>query len=284
VIEDGPTLDDAMAGARARADEAGMVFCHPFDDLDVIAGQATLGLELLADVPDVRRVVVPLGGGGLASGVASVLKAHDRRIEVIGVQARACAPYGGQHTQAGPVITLADGIAVKHPGTITRPLVESLLDDVVVVDEDEIADAMMLLVERSKLSVEGAGAVGVAAMIGGQVGPVPDGSTCIVLSGGNVDLGVLPGLIRRHETNAGRRLTVFVRIGDRPGELARLLQIFAAKGANLLEVEHVREGIELHVRETGVQAVLEVRSHLHGETVMAAARQAGYDLERIRHH
>lgn len=283
VVEGGATLDEAMASARERADEAGMVFCHPFDDLDVIAGQATLGLELLDDVPDVRRIIVALGGGGLASGVASVLKRHDRRIEVIGVQAAACAPYGGRPALDGPVVTLADGIAVKHPGTITGPLVDALLDDVVVVDEDAIADAMMLLIERSKLSVEGAGAVGVAALIGGQVGPAASGSTCVVLSGGNVDLGVLPNLIRRHETKAGRRLTVFVRIGDRPGELARLLQIFAGHGANLLEVEHAREGIELHVRETGVQAVLEVRSHVHGETVIAAARHAGYDLERVHH-
>lgn len=283
VVEGGATLDEAMRSARERAAEAGMAFCHPFDDVDVIAGQATVGRELVADIDHLRRVIVPLGGGGLAAGVASVLKHHDPRIEVIGVQAAACGPYGGRPAHDGPVVTLADGIAVKHPGAITRPLVEALLDDVVVVDEDSIADAMMLLIERSKLSVEGAGAVGVAALLGGQVGPAATGSTCIVLSGGNVDLGVLPGLIRRHETQAGRRITVFARIGDRPGELARLLQILAGHGANLLEVEHVREGIDLHVRETGVQAVLEVRSHVHGETVIAAARHAGYDLERVRH-
>jgi threonine dehydratase len=281
VVEGGATLDEAVAAARERADEAGMVFCHPFDDLDVIAGQATVGLEIVADVVGLARVVLPLGGGGLLAGVASVVKAHDPRIEVIGVQAAACAPYSGHAAAAGAVVTLADGIAVKHPGAITGPMVESLADRIVVVDEDHIADAMMLLIERSKLAVEGAGAVGVAALLGGLLPPPPTGTTCIVLSGGNVDLGVLPGLIRRHETRAGRRLTVFARINDRPGELARLLEVFAEHGANLLEVEHVREGIDLHVRETGVQIALEVRGHAHAEAVVAAARARGYALDRI---
>lgn len=278
VIEGGDSLDDAVADARARAAESGMAFCHPYDDPIVIAGQATLGLELIDDVPSLRRVIVPLGGGGLASGIAIALKMHDPSIEIIGVQVEACAPYAGQPIPNGPIITLADGIAVKRPGEFTRPLIEHWLDDVVVVDEDSTADAMVYLMERAKLYVEGAGAVGVAALLAARVTPASNGTTCVVLSGGNVDLGVVPGLIRRHETQAGRRLIVFVRVSDRPGGLAKLLTIFAEGGASVIDIEHVREGVDLHVRETGVNAVLEVRGPDHAERIVEAVRAAGYDV------
>lgn len=278
VIEGGDSLDDAVGSARARADESGMSFCHPYDDPIVIAGQATLGLELLDDISDLARVIVPLGGGGLASGVAIAVKLHDPSIEVIGVQVEACAPYANGIVPDGPVATLADGIAVKRPGTFTSPLVEHWLDDVVVVDEDAVADAMVLLMERSKLYVEGAGAVGVSGLLAEKVKPAEHGTTCVVLSGGNVDLGVVPGLIRRHETQAGRRLIVFVRVSDRPGGLARLLAVFAEHGASVIDIEHVRDGVDLHVRETGVNAVLEVRGPEHAERVVTAIRDAGYDI------
>jgi threonine dehydratase len=281
LIEGGDSLDEAVFAARAHAAEVGMVFCHPYDDVDVVAGQATLGRELVSDVPGLRRVIVPLGGGGLASGIAIAVKTHDPTIEVIGVQIAACAPYAHRAAPTGPVVTLADGIAVKRPGEITLPLVEEWLDDVVVVEENAVADAMVLLMERAKLFVEGAGAVGVAALMSQRVAPAPIGTTCVVLSGGNVDLGLLPGLIRRHETQAGRRLILFARISDRPGGLARLLTLFAERGANLVEVEHVREGVDLHVRETGVQAVLEVRGRGHAESVMRAATDAGYAIEVV---
>jgi threonine dehydratase len=178
-------------------------------------------------------------------------------------------------------VTLADGIAVKQPGAVTAPLVARWLDDVVTVDEDAIADAMVMLMERAKLYVEGAGAVGVAAVQAGAVAHRPQRSTCVVLSGGNVDLGVVPGLIRRHETAAGRRLSVYVTIDDRPGGLARLLSAFADHGANLIEVEHIREGIHLHVRETGVHATFEVRSREHGQAVVRAVRAAGHPSLRV---
>ena len=279
LIEGGDSLDEAVVAARARAAEAGMVFCHPYDDIDVVAGQATLGRELIHDMPDLRRVIVPLGGGGLASGIAIAVKAHNPSVEVIGVQVAACAPYALRSPPTGPVVTLADGIAVKRPGEITRPLVEQWLDDIVVVEENAIADAMVLLMERAKFFVEGAGAVGVAALLSQRVAPARTGTTCVVLSGGNVDLGLVPGLIRRHETQAGRRLILFARISDRPGGLARLLTLFAEHGANLVEVEHVREGVDLHVRETGVQVVLEVRGRGHAESVIRAATDAGYAIE-----
>jgi len=275
VEEAGPSLTDAVAAARAHAERTGAVFCHPYDDRDVVVGQGTLGLELVADVDDLGAILVPLGGGGLAAGTAIAVKTALPSVRVIGVQAAACAPYAQGDVPDGAVVTLADGIAVKSPGQITRPLIDRWLDDVVTVDEDAIADAMVLLMERAKLYVEGAGAVGVAAILGGQVRP-GRGTTCVVLSGGNVDLGVVPGLIRRHETQAGRRLAVFARIDDRPGGLAKLLSVFADHGANLIEVEHVREGIDLHVRETGVHATFEVRGHEHATAVLDACRVAGY--------
>ena len=223
VVEGGASLDEAFAAARDRAHERDMAFCHPFDDAAVVAGQGTLGLELVEDLPDLACVVVPVGGGGLAAGTAIAVKSVLPDVRVIGVQAEVCAPYAGRASPTGPVVTLADGIAVKHPGELTRPLIEQWIDELVVVDEDAIADAMVLLMERAKLYVEGAGAVGVAAISSGLIKPAAAGTTCVVLSGGNVDLGVVPGLIRRHETEAGRRLVVFARIDDRPGALVRLL-------------------------------------------------------------
>ena len=238
VVEGGATLDDAMAAAQEFAGEHGRAFCHPYDDPAVVAGQGTLGLELVEDLDDLTCVVVPLGGGGLASGVAIAVKSLMPHVRVVGVQAAACAPYAGLDPAPGPVPTLADGIAVKRPGVITRPLVERWVDEVVTVAEDAIADAMVTLMERAKLYVEGAGAVGVAALQSGACTPADTGVTCVVLSGGNVDLGVVPGLIRRHETTAGRRLVIFARIDDRPGGLVRFLTAFAGAGANLVEVQH----------------------------------------------
>ena len=279
--EGGDTLSDAVALAQSRADATGMNFCHPFDDPMVVAGQATLGLELAEDISDLSLVLVPLGGGGLTGGVALVLKQINPNIRIVGVQVRACAPYAGTPPADGPIITLADGIAVKSPGIFTRPIIEQYVDEIVVVEEDLVADAMVFLMDRGKLYVEGGGAVGVSALMSGQVQPARTGTTCVVLSGGNVDLGILPSLIRRHETQAGRRLLMYVRISDRPGGLARLLTLFAEAGANLVEVEHMREGVDLHVRETGVQVVLEVRGRDHADSVLAMVRGAGYDADEI---
>lgn len=279
--EGGDSLSDAVSLARSHAESTGMKFCHPYDDPVVVAGQATLGLELLEDISDLSTVIVPLGGGGLTGGVALACKMANPRIRVIGVQVRACAPYAGMPPAEGPIVTLADGIAVKSPGEFTRPIIEKWVDEVVVVEEDLVADAMVLLMDRGKLYVEGGGAVGVSALMSGQVTPDKTGTTCVVLSGGNVDLGVVPNLIRRHETQAGRRLIIFARISDRPGGLARLLALFASEGANLIEVEHVREGVDLHVRETGVQAVLEVRGRDHAERVLGAARAGGYEIDEV---
>ena len=281
LTEGGDTLSDAVRIAREHADSTGMNFCHPFDDPMVVAGQATLGLELIEDIEDLSTVIIPLGGGGLTGGVALALKQAMPHVRVIGVQVRACAPYAGSPPADGPIITLADGIAVKEPGAFTRPIIEQWVDEVVVVEEDLVADAMVFLMDRAKLYVEGGGAVGVSALLSGHIIPASSGTTCVVLSGGNVDLGLVPNLIRRHETQVGRRLILFVRISDRPGGLAGLLTLFAKAGANLIEVEHVREGVDLHVRETGVQVVLEVRSREHGASVIAAAIAGGYTVDEV---
>jgi threonine dehydratase len=276
-----------VAAARERADEAGMAFVHPFEDPDVVAGQGTLGLELLEDVPDLARVVVPLGGGGLASGVAIALKSARPDVEVVGVQVETVAAYPGSLRAGEPVgveaaLTIADGIAVKRPGTLTLGLVRTWLDDVVVVAEDDVAEAMVLLLEKAKLVVEGAGAVGVAALLSGTVAPAPRGRTCVILSGGNVDAGLLAVVARRHETEAGRRLVLFTRVPDRPGALAELLALVGAAGANLVDVEHVREGVDLHVRETAVQLVLETRGPGHAASVVEAVGGAGYGARVVR--
>ncbi len=278
VVEHGAALAEAVAAAKERAQMTGMTFCAPFDDASVIAGQGTLGLELVEDIDDLAIVVVPLGGGGLISGTAIAVKSLRPNVRVIGVQAAVCAPYAGGTPADGAVVTLADGIAVKYPGELTGPLVSRWVDEIVTVDEDAIADAMVLLMDQAKLYVEGAGAVGVAALLSRAVTPSIDGTTCVVLSGGNVDLGVVPSLIRRHENSAGRRLSVVARIDDQPGSLAHLLTVFADGGADLIEVRHVREGLDLHVRETGIHATFAVRSGDQATALIGAASAAGYDI------
>jgi threonine dehydratase len=279
----GESVDDCVAFARERAQETGAAFVHPFDDPDVILGQATLGLEILEDVPDVAKVVVPVGGGGLISGVAGVIKARRPEVQIVGVQARACAPFAaalaGQPAPP-PAATIADGIAIKRPGEITLPLVQHLLDDMCTVGDEDVAEAIVRLLERAKLVVEGAGAVGVAALLAGAVRPAHSGATVVVLSGGNIDAGLLATVARRHETAAGRRLRIFTRISDRPGGLAGLLGLVASTGGNLVSVDHVRDAVELSVRETGVELTLETRGARHAEAILAALENAGYDVSR----
>ena len=279
----GDSVDDCLAMAAERAATTGEILVHPFDDLAVIAGQGTLGLELAEQIPDLSLVVVPLGGGGLASGIAVALEACQPSARIVAVQAAVCAPFAaalgaGRPVAPGAPSSLADGIAVKQPGSITLPIVEALVDEVVTVEEDDIADAMVLLLERAKLVVEGAGAVGVAALLSGAVEAPAKGTTAIVLSGGNVDTNLLAIAIRRHETNAGRRLVVFARISDQPGRLARLLSVIGEAGGNLIEVGHLREGYALHVRETGVQLVIETRGREHARRVLDAVHHAGFDV------
>jgi threonine dehydratase len=270
VHQRGSSVAECVGLAREHADAAGLAFVHPYDDLDVIAGQAGLGLELLDDVPDIARVVVPVGGGGLASGVAAAIRQRRPEVEVVGVRAA-----------AGPGETIADGIAIKHPGELTGPLIERMLTGVLTVPEDEIAEAMVLLVERSKLVVEGAGAVALAALLAGVVQPAASGSTVAVLSGGNVDVNLLAAVAQRHETRVGRRLRFYTRVSDLPGGLAGLLAAVASAGGNLIDVEHVRDGVDLGVRETGIELTLETRGTEHARQLVGALRDAGYEPAEV---
>jgi threonine dehydratase len=282
----GESLTECLEAAEERSRTAGLAFVHPFDDPDVVAGQGTLGLELLEDVDDLARVIVPVGGGGLAAGVAIAVKSVRPEVQVIGVQAAACAPYPeslrrGEPSAVDSSLTIADGIAVKRPGGLTLELLSRWIDGIVLVEENEIAESMFILMERCKLVVEGAGAVGVAALLSGRVQPATDGVTVAILSGGNVDASLLASIARRHETLAGRRMVLLTRVGDRPGSLARLLQRVAETGANVVDVGHVREGLDLHVRETAVELVLETRGAQHAERVLEALADSGYGAQLI---
>jgi threonine dehydratase len=283
----GLTIDESLAEARAAAADERLAFVHPFDDPVVIAGQGGVGLELVDQAPSgALTVVVPVGGGGLASGVAIALKSARPEVRVVGVQVENCAPFvasveAGRAVAVDSAMTIADGIAVKRPGRITLPLIERWLDELVVVSEDDVAEAIVFLLERAKLVVEGAGAVGVAALLAGRVRSRADGTTVVILSGGNVDAGLLGEIVRRHESQIGRRLVELLVISDRPGSLARLLTLVAEQGANLLDVIHLREGLDLHVRETAVQLVLETRGQGHAEQVRRTIREAGYADARV---
>jgi threonine dehydratase len=228
-----------------------------------------------------------VGGGGLVSGVAIAVKSARPDVEVIGVQVERFATIAASLEAGAPValdagLTIADGIAVKRPGALTLGLIREWVDEVVLVGEEEVAEAMVLMLEKAKLVVEGAGAVGVAALLAGRVGAAASGSTVVVLSGGNVDAGLLASVARRHETEAGRRLVLFTRLPDRPGSLAALLGLVSAQGANLVEVEHVREGVDLHVRESAIQLVLETRGRGHAQRVLDALAGAGHDARVVR--
>jgi threonine dehydratase len=281
VREGGDSVDESVERARAHADAHGWAFVHPFDDEVIVRGQAGLGLELLDDIPDLAHVVVPIGGGGLASGVATAVRLGRPDVRITGVQAAACAPFPSSLREGRPVavaaaVTLADGIAIKRPGTLTLGLIENLVDEVVTVDDDAIAEAMVLLLERGKLLVEGAGAAATAALLSGAVTPASQGVTVVIVSGGNVDAKVLADLIARRETHVGRRVRLRTRVPDRPGGLAGLLTVVAAAGANVIELSHVRDDPSLPLAQTGVELLVELRGTAHAEALARDLAAAGY--------
>ena len=278
------SYDDAQEEARTLAEAEGRRLVHPFADPDVVAGQGTVGAEIVDALPEVASIVVPLGGGGLISGVAIAAKARVPSVRVIGVQAEACSPYPPSLTAHRPVgvrsaRTIADGIAVKRPAELTLNLVETYVDQVVTVSEDEIARTMVHLIERAKLVVEGAGAVAAAALRHGRVDVSGDGPCCAVLSGGNVDASLLAECIRMGETAAGRRTVLKLVLPDRPGALAHLLGIVADQGANIIDVAHLREGVDLHVRETLIRLVVETRGADQAAAVVEAISADGFAVE-----
>jgi threonine dehydratase len=269
LVLEGERLEDAMAAAREYVQESDATFVHPFEDPRVIAGQGTIGLELAEQVPQAATVLIPIGGGGLAAGIATALRAVRPDVRIVGVQAGKTG------------FTIADGIFVKYPGELTMGILDSLLDDIVHVVDEEITEAIVLLLERSKLVVEGAGAVGVAALLAGKAGD-GDGPAVAVLSGGNIDPTLLISVMRHGLTVAGRYLVVRTRIPDRPGELIKLLQLCAEKRVNVVSVEHHREGMQISVAETEVELTVGTRDLAHGNDVIAAFNDAGYPTERVR--
>ena len=272
----GGSFEAAVAAAQEHAERTGATLVHAFEDARVIAGQGTIGLELAEQVGELETVVVPVGGGGLASGVALALKSLRPETKLIGVQADACAPFAGSD-QLG--FTIAEGIMVKKPGELTSAILEDQLDAVVTVTDEEISEAIVLLLERAKLAVEGAGAASVAALLSGRVEGT--GPAVAILSGGNIDPTLLIQIMRHGLTLAGRYLVVRTRLPDRPGELIKLLSLFAEEHANVVSVEHHREGMDVPVSETEVEATLLTRDRAHCETILAAMRDRGYAVEPL---
>ncbi|RNL61294.1 threonine ammonia-lyase [Nocardioides marmoriginsengisoli] len=282
VVFHGAILDEALVRAIAYAEETGAVLIHPFDHRDIVAGQATCGLEILQQAPQAATVLVPTGGGGLVAGIALAIKSVRPDVRVVGVQAEGAAAYPGSLAAGAPVAldsmsTMADGIAVACPGDVPFAAIEEYVDEVVTVSEESISRALVLLLERAKLVVEPAGAVAVAAILDR---PEAFGTpTVAVLSGGNVDPLLLTKLIRYGLVSAGRYLNIAVRIPDRPGGLARLLTELGDAGANVLEIVHERTSGSLHLDEVEVHVQAETRGPEHAEAVLARLREHGYRVD-----
>jgi threonine dehydratase len=278
----GHTVDEALTAAQKFTAESGAVLIHPFDHPDIVAGQGTCGLEILEQRPDVRTILVPLGGGGLLAGIATAVKSANPDVHVVGVQAERAAAYPGSLEAGAPtpisgMATMADGIAVGCPGQIPFASIQRYVDEVVTVSEESMSTALLQLLERAKVVVEPAGAAAVAAVLDR---PTPfDGPVVPVLSGGNIDPLLLMRVIRHGMAAAGRYLSFRVRIPDHPGALARLLAELAGSEANVLDVIHQRTSAQLHLDEVEVALQVETRGAEHREEVLAQLRSAGYPLE-----
>jgi threonine dehydratase len=272
----GAGFEDSIAAARERVEATGATFVHAFEDERVIAGQGTIGLELAEQLPSLGTVVIPIGGGGLAAGIAIALGELRPGVRMVGVQAEAVCPFAGGTEHR---FTIAEGIAVKQPGTLTAAILRDRLDDVVTVTDEQISHAIVLLLERTKLLVEGAGAAPLAALLAGKV-PGED-EACLILSGGNIDPTLLIQVMRHGLTQAGRYLVLRTRISDRPGELIKLLQLVAEERGNVVSVEHHREGMSLPVGETEVELTLATRDADHCGALLTALGERGYAVERL---
>jgi len=278
----GPTLSEALVAAKEYADETGAVFIHPFDHRDVIAGQGTVGLEVMEQCPDVATVVVSAGGGGVVSGIAAAVKGVRPDVRVVAVQAEAAAAFPPSLAAGCPVplesmATMADGIAVAAPGDLTLAHVRDLVDEVRTVSEEDLSRALLFCLERAKLVVEPAGVAAVAAVLADPTAFRPP--VVAVVSGGNIDPVLLIKVVQHGMAAAGRYLSLRLVVPDRPGSLARVLRELAAVGANVLEVEHERTATRLDVGEVEIFVVLETRGPEHADEVAAALNRAGYRVQ-----
>jgi threonine dehydratase len=277
----GQSLTEALVAAADHAERTGAVFIHPFEHPDVIAGQGTVGLEILEQCPDVATVVVSAGGGGLLSGVAAAVKERRPDVRIVAVQAEGAAAFPGSLAAGRPVAlpsmtTMADGIAVASPGDLTLAHCAQLVDEVRTVTEEDISQALLFCLERSKLVVEPAGAAAVAAVLADPAAFPPP--VVAIVSGGNIDPVLLLKVVQHGMAAAGRYLSLRLRVPDRPGSLAAVLAELAAVGANVLEVEHERTDTQLHIGEVEVFVVLETRGPDHADDVIAALTRAGFPV------
>jgi threonine dehydratase len=275
----GATVDEALVAAHEFAERTGAVLIHPFDHPDIIAGQGTVGLEVLEQLPEVRTIVAGTGGGGLISGLAAAVKAVRPDVRIVGVQAAGAAAFPPSLRAGRPVRlesfgTIADGIAVGRPGDLTFAHVSKLVDEVVTVTEEDISRALLMLLERGKMIVEPAGSVGVAALLAGVV--EVETPVVAVLSGGNIDPMLMVRVIEHGLAAAGRYLTFTVRCGDRPGHLAKLLSYIAEQGANVVDVAHRRQDPRLQLGEVELGLSVETRGSEHSDRLLTALRSAGY--------
>jgi threonine dehydratase len=285
VILHGDVFDEAHAEALRLAQLEGLTYVHPFDDPMVMAGQGTVGLEILDAAPDVDTLVVPIGGGGLIAGVAVAAKSMKPNLKVFGVQASGAnataLAFHGQYS--GPLAsptTIADGLLTRAPGERTLPLIREYVDDVVTVSDESIAETVVLLMERAKTVAEPAGAVALAAILSGAV-PVGGGKCCAIISGGNVDPNMMDRLLQFGLGAAGRHLRLRTELTDRPGALVGLSTVIAEQGANIFEVVHHRIGSSHSVNVVDLSLTLEVRDRAHGEAVIQALRASGYVAEIV---
>ncbi|MDY6808281.1 MAG: threonine ammonia-lyase [Actinomycetota bacterium] len=279
VILEGSTVDEALESARRHADETGAVVIHPFDHPDIVAGQSTVGAEILQQMPDVDAIVVPTGGGGLLAGIAAAVKARRPATTVIGVQAAQAAAWPQSLAAGHPVAlatmnTMADGIAVARPGDVPFEHVTELVDSIVTVSEESLSTALLLMLERAKLVVEAAGAVGVAALAAGTL--ELSGKVCVVVSGGNIDPLLLSHVTTHGLTAAGRFLTVTATVSDRPGGLIALLELLRDRGASVVDVVHSRVADDLYLDEVQVTVSVETRGPEHQREVKRALADAGF--------
>lgn len=283
VILEGAYVDDSLDAARAYADETGAVLIHPFDHPDIVAGQSTVGMEILEQVPDVGTVLVPLGGGGLLAGIALAVKLHRPDVRVVGVQAASAAAWpaslaDGKPIRAASMNTMADGIAVAMPGVVPFAHVSELVDDVVTVSEEAISQALLLVLERAKLVVEPAGATAVAALTS-LTDLELKGQVCVVLSGGNIDPLLLAHVTTHGLRAAGRYMTISVTVSDRPGGLVLLLELLRDLSVSVVDVIHSRVSGELRLGEVQVTVSLETRGSDHQTRVREALSEAGYLID-----
>jgi threonine dehydratase len=286
VILHGASYDEACQEALRRHENEGRTFIHPFDDFEVISGQGTIGLELLEQVPDIEAVVVPIGGGGLISGIACALKETNPKIRVIGVEPEKLpsmlrAREAGVPVTIAAEATIADGIAVRRAGELTLPLVSRYVDEIVTVDDEEIASAILMLLEQEKTLAEGAGAAALAAVVQSKTN-LEHRRTVVMVCGGNIDVTLLAKIIERGLVKDGRLLRIRVYLQDRPGALLNLTKILARERANIVETIHNRAYYGVSLGETVIDVTIETRGASHITAISHALREAGFRFERIQ--